>query len=198
MCVCLLMIRLPPKSTRTDTLFPYTTLFRSLCGPRHRRRDGRAAADHRIHDLQLRDAGDRPHHQLGGEDQLYVGRPDALPGRVPRPERRRVARRRAAQPEFRALVCQRAGLIVISPYDAADAKGLLKAAIRSPDLVVFLENELLYGRSFDVPDAEDFVLPIGKARIMREGGDVTIVSYSIGVALALEAADALEIGRAHV
>src|SRR3546814_352033 len=83
------------------------------------------------------------------------------------------------------------GLIVISPYDAADAKGLLKAAIRSPDPVVFLENELLYGRSFDVPDAEDFVLPIGKARIMREGGDVTIVSYSIGVALALEAADAL-------
>src|SRR3546814_5111678 len=65
--------------------------------------------DHRIHDRQLRDAGDRPHHQLGGEDQLYVGRPDALPGRVPRPERRRVARRRAAQPEFRALVCQRAG-----------------------------------------------------------------------------------------
>jgi len=83
------------------------------------------------------------------------------------------------------------GLIVISPYDAADAKGLLKAAIRSEDPVVFLENELLYGRSFDVPEVEDFVLPIGKARIMREGGDVTIVSYSIGVGLALEAADAL-------
>ncbi|PAL25198.1 pyruvate dehydrogenase complex E1 component subunit beta [Sphingopyxis sp. GW247-27LB] len=83
------------------------------------------------------------------------------------------------------------GLIVISPYDAADAKGLLKAAIRSEDPVVFLENELLYGRSFDVPEVEDFVLPIGKARIMREGTDVTIVSYSIGVGLALEAADAL-------
>ncbi|ALC11835.1 pyruvate dehydrogenase complex E1 component subunit beta [Sphingopyxis sp. 113P3] len=83
------------------------------------------------------------------------------------------------------------GLIVISPYDAADAKGLLKAAIRSEDPVVFLENELLYGRSFDVPEVEDFVLPIGKARIMREGSDVTIVSYSIGVGLALEAADAL-------
>ncbi|OWR01078.1 pyruvate dehydrogenase complex E1 component subunit beta [Sphingopyxis witflariensis] len=83
------------------------------------------------------------------------------------------------------------GLIVIAPYDAADAKGLMKAAIRSPDPVVFLENELLYGRSFDVPDVADFVLPIGKARIMREGGDVTIVSYSIGVGLALEAADAL-------
>ena len=83
------------------------------------------------------------------------------------------------------------GLIVIAPYDAADAKGLMKAAIRSPDPVVFLENELLYGRSFDVPDVADFVLPIGKARIMREGSDVTIVSYSIGVGLALEAADAL-------
>ena len=83
------------------------------------------------------------------------------------------------------------GLIVISPYDAADAKGLLKAAIRSEDPVVFLENELLYGRSFDVPDVADYVLPIGKARIMREGRDVTIVSYSIGVGLALEAAEAL-------
>ena len=83
------------------------------------------------------------------------------------------------------------GLIVISPYDAADAKGLLKAAIRSEDPVVFLENELLYGRSFELPDVEDYVLPIGKARIMRPGTDVTIVSYSIGVGLALEAADAL-------
>ena len=83
------------------------------------------------------------------------------------------------------------GLIVISPYDAADAKGLLKAAIRSEDPVVFLENELLYGRSFDIPDVADYVLPIGKARIIREGRDVTIVSYSIGVGLALEAADAL-------
>jgi pyruvate dehydrogenase E1 component beta subunit len=83
------------------------------------------------------------------------------------------------------------GLIVISPYDAADAKGLLKAAIRSEDPVVFLENELLYGRSFDVPDLDDHVLPIGKARIMRPGSDVTIVSYSIGVGLALEAADQL-------
>jgi len=83
------------------------------------------------------------------------------------------------------------GLIVIAPYDAADAKGLLKAAIQTPDPVVFLENELLYGRSFDVPEIEDYTLPIGKARIMREGSDVTIVSYSIGVGLALEAADNL-------
>ncbi|MCU0948155.1 MAG: pyruvate dehydrogenase complex E1 component subunit beta [Porphyrobacter sp.] len=83
------------------------------------------------------------------------------------------------------------GLIVIAPYDAADAKGLLKAAIRCEDPVVFLENELVYGRSFDVPDVDDYVLPIGKARVMREGRDVTIVSYSIGVGLALEAAAAL-------
>ncbi|WP_108790601.1 pyruvate dehydrogenase complex E1 component subunit beta [Erythrobacter sp. Alg231-14] len=83
------------------------------------------------------------------------------------------------------------GLIVIAPYDAADAKGLMKAAIRSEDPVVFLENELVYGRSFDVPDMDDYVLPIGKARIMREGADVTIVTYSIGVGLALEAAETL-------
>ncbi len=83
------------------------------------------------------------------------------------------------------------GLVVIAPYDASDAKGLLKAAIRSEDPVIFLENELLYGRSFELAQLDDHVLPIGKARIMREGSDVTIVSYSIGVGLALEAAEAL-------
>jgi len=83
------------------------------------------------------------------------------------------------------------GLVVIAPYDAADAKGLLKAAIRSEDPIVFLENELLYGRSFDVPKLDEFVLPIGKARIMRPGRDVTIVSYSIGVGVAIEAAEQL-------
>ncbi len=83
------------------------------------------------------------------------------------------------------------GLVVICPYDAADAKGLLKAAILSDDPVVFLENELLYGQSFGVPDVDDYVLPIGKARIMREGADVTIVSYSIGVGVSLQAAETL-------
>ena len=83
------------------------------------------------------------------------------------------------------------GLIVICPYDAADAKGLLKAAIRCEDPVVFLENELLYGRNFEVPNVDDYVLPIGKARVMREGRDLTIVSYSIGVGMALEAAEVL-------
>lgn len=83
------------------------------------------------------------------------------------------------------------GLVVIAPYDASDAKGLLKAAIRSEDPVVFLENELVYGRNFELPELDDHVLPIGKARIVREGKDVTIVSYSIGVGLALEAAEQL-------
>ncbi|HMC92259.1 MAG TPA: pyruvate dehydrogenase complex E1 component subunit beta, partial [Allosphingosinicella sp.] len=83
------------------------------------------------------------------------------------------------------------GLVVIAPYSAADAKGLLKAAIRSEDPVVFLENELLYGQSFDVPKLDDYVLPIGKARVVREGKDVTLVSYSIGVGVALDAANQL-------
>jgi pyruvate dehydrogenase E1 component beta subunit len=83
------------------------------------------------------------------------------------------------------------GLIVIAPYDAADAKGLLKAAIRCEDPVVFLENELLYGRTYDVPDGDDNLVPIGKARVVRDGTDVTIVSYSIGVGLAIEAAEKL-------
>ena len=83
------------------------------------------------------------------------------------------------------------GLIVIAPYDASDAKGLLKAAIRSDDPVVFLENELVYGQNFEVAQLDDHVLPIGKARIMREGADVTIVSYSIAVGVALEAAEEL-------
>jgi pyruvate dehydrogenase E1 component beta subunit len=83
------------------------------------------------------------------------------------------------------------GLIVIAPYSAADAKGLLKAAIRSEDPVIFLENELLYGQSFDVPKIDDYVLPIGKAKIVREGKDVTLVSYSIGVGVALDAANQL-------
>ncbi|HYD24255.1 MAG TPA: pyruvate dehydrogenase complex E1 component subunit beta [Croceibacterium sp.] len=83
------------------------------------------------------------------------------------------------------------GLIVIAPYDASDAKGLMKAAIRCEDPVVFLENELVYGRSFEVAQLDDHVLPIGKARIVREGSDVTIVSYSIAVGLALEAAETL-------
>jgi pyruvate dehydrogenase E1 component beta subunit len=83
------------------------------------------------------------------------------------------------------------GLIVIAPYSAADAKGLLKAAIQSEDPVVFLENELLYGQSFDVPKLDDYTLPIGKAAVVKNGKDVTLVSYSIGVGVSLEAAGRL-------
>jgi pyruvate dehydrogenase E1 component beta subunit len=83
------------------------------------------------------------------------------------------------------------GLKVIAPYFAADAKGLLKAAIRDPNPVIFLENEICYGKTFDVPKLDDFVLPIGKARVVREGTDVTLVSFSITMGLILQAADEL-------
>ncbi|MEM9128648.1 MAG: pyruvate dehydrogenase complex E1 component subunit beta [Pseudomonadota bacterium] len=83
------------------------------------------------------------------------------------------------------------GLKVIQPYTAADAKGLLKSAIRDPNPVVFLENEIVYGRSFEVPKLDDFTIPIGKARIAREGTDVTIVSFGIGMSYAMEAAEKL-------
>ncbi|RWD61153.1 MAG: pyruvate dehydrogenase complex E1 component subunit beta [Mesorhizobium sp.] len=79
------------------------------------------------------------------------------------------------------------GLKVVMPYTAADAKGLLKAAIRDPNPVIFLENEILYGHSFDVPKLDDFVLPIGKARIHKQGKDVTIVSFGIGMTYAIKA-----------
>ncbi len=93
--------------------------------------------------------------------------------------------------DFAAWYAQIPGLKVVMPYSAADAKGLLKSAIRDPNPVVFLENEILYGRSFDVPEIEDFTVPIGKAKIWREGDDVTIVSFGIGMQYALEAADRL-------
>ncbi len=83
------------------------------------------------------------------------------------------------------------GLKVAMPYSASDAKGLLKSAIRDNNPVIFLENEILYGRSFDVPDVEDFTVPFGKARVWRDGTDVTIVSFGIGMQYALEAADKL-------
>jgi pyruvate dehydrogenase E1 component beta subunit len=83
------------------------------------------------------------------------------------------------------------GLKVLAPYSGEDAKGLLKSAIRDPNPVIFLENEILYGQTFDVPDDKDFTVPIGKAKIEREGTDVTVVAFSIMVGLALEAAEAL-------
>ncbi|RIK94281.1 MAG: pyruvate dehydrogenase complex E1 component subunit beta [Proteobacteria bacterium] len=83
------------------------------------------------------------------------------------------------------------GLKVVAPYSAADAKGLLKAAIRDPNPVVFLENEILYGKTFDVPEGDDWIVPLGKSAVVREGSDVTLVAYSIAVGQCLEAADAL-------
>jgi pyruvate dehydrogenase E1 component beta subunit len=93
--------------------------------------------------------------------------------------------------DFAALYANIPGLKVCMPYSAADAKGLLKSAIRDPNPVIFLENEILYGRSFDVPEIEDHTVPIGKARIAREGSDVTIVSFGIGMTYSLQAAEAL-------
>ena len=92
---------------------------------------------------------------------------------------------------YAAWYAQVPGLKVVAPYFAADAKGLLKAAIRDPNPVIFLENEICYGRSFDVPKLDDFVVPIGKARVVREGTQVTLVSYSITMALIIQAADIL-------
>jgi len=93
--------------------------------------------------------------------------------------------------DYAAWYAQIPGLKVAMPYSAADAKGLLKTAIRDPNPVIFLENEILYGRTFEVPDLPDHTVPFGKARIWREGSDLTIVSFGIGMAHALEAADAL-------
>jgi len=93
--------------------------------------------------------------------------------------------------DYAAWYAQIPGLKVVQPYSAADAKGLLKTAIRDPNPVIFLENEILYGRSFEVPDMEDFTIPFGKAKIWREGTDVTLVSFGIGMSHTLEAADKL-------
>ncbi len=93
--------------------------------------------------------------------------------------------------DFATTYAQVPGLKVVQPYSAADAKGLLKSAIRDPNPVVFLENEILYGRSFDVPELDDHLVPIGKARTAREGTDVTIVSFGIGMTYSLQAAEEL-------
>ncbi|NOD95795.1 pyruvate dehydrogenase complex E1 component subunit beta [Ruegeria sp. HKCCD6228] len=93
--------------------------------------------------------------------------------------------------DYAAWYMQIPGLKVVMPYSAADAKGLLKSAIRDPNPVIFLENEILYGRTFDMPQVDDLTVPLGKARIWREGSDVTIVSFGIGMQYALEAADRL-------
>jgi pyruvate dehydrogenase E1 component beta subunit len=93
--------------------------------------------------------------------------------------------------DYAAWYAQIPGLKVVAPYSAADAKGLMKAAIRDPNPVIFLENEILYGKSFEVPKLDDWVVPIGKARVARSGHHVTIVSFGIGMTYALAAAEKL-------
>jgi pyruvate dehydrogenase E1 component beta subunit len=94
--------------------------------------------------------------------------------------------------DYTAWYSQIPGLKVVAPYTAADAKGLLKSAIRDPNPIIFLENEILYGQSFEVPQLDDFTVPIGKARIARPGKDVTIVTWSIGMTYVLKAVAELE------
>jgi pyruvate dehydrogenase E1 component beta subunit len=98
--------------------------------------------------------------------------------------------------DFTAWYSHIPGLKVVAPYSSADAKGLLKSAIRDPNPVIFLENELLYGKSSPVPKLDDFTVPIGKAKIARPGKDVTIVSWSMGMRYALEAAE--ELAKKHI
>src|SRR5436190_17066888 len=98
--------------------------------------------------------------------------------------------------DFTAWYSHIPGLKVIAPYSAADAKGLLKSAIRDPNPVIFLENEILYGQSFPVPKLDDYLVPIGKAKVVRPGNNVTIVSWSMGMSYALKAAD--ELAKKHI
>ena len=131
---------------------------------------GGPQADRRVHDLQFRHAGDGPDHQFGGQDALHVGRPDGAArscsaGRTGRPR----ASPRSTARTISAWYSHVPGLKVIAPYTAADAKGLLKAAIRDPNPVIFLENEILYGQSFPVPKLDDYLVPIGKAKVVRAG-----------------------------
>jgi pyruvate dehydrogenase E1 component beta subunit len=98
--------------------------------------------------------------------------------------------------DFTAWYSHIPGLKVVAPYSSADAKGLLKSAIRDPNPVIFLENELLYGKTSPVPKLDDFTVPIGKAKIARPGKDVTIVSWSMGMRYALEAAE--ELAKKHI
>ena len=127
-----------------------------------------------------------------GQDAVHVGRPDGVPDRVPRPQRRGVARRRrSTRSAMRAGMRMCPGLKVVSPWSSADAKGLLRSAIRDPNPVIVLENEILYGQTFECPIDEDFIVPIGKAKIERVGQHVTIVAFSIMVGVAMKAAEAL-------
>ncbi len=132
---------------------------------------------------QLINSAAKTHYMSGGQMQA------SIVFRGPNGAASRVAAQHSQ--DYASWYAQVPGLKVVAPYSAADAKGLLKAAIRDPNPVIVLENEILYGRSFDMPADDDVIVPIGKARIARPGTDVTIAGYSIMVGHALEAADIL-------
>jgi pyruvate dehydrogenase E1 component beta subunit len=132
---------------------------------------------------QIINSAAKTHYMSGGQMQCPIV------FRGPNGAAARVAAQHSQ--DYAAWYGQIPGLIVIAPYTAADAKGLLKSAIRNPNPVVFLENEILYGHSFEVPQLDDFTVPIGKARIARQGSDVTFVSFGIGMTYAHKAADEL-------
>ncbi len=139
----------------------------------------RPEADRRVHDVQLRHAGDRPDHQLGRQDALYGGRPDGVPDRLPRPERCGGARCGPAQPDYAAWYSQIPGLKVIQPYSAA-TQGLMKSAIRDPKRSSSSRTRSSTVTRSRCPDRR-LDRPIGKARVHRKGKDVTIVSFGIGM-----------------
>ena len=132
---------------------------------------------------QIINSAAKTHYMSGGQMQCPIV------FRGPNGAAARVAAQHSQ--DYAAWFGQIPGLIVIAPYTAADAKGLLKSAIRSANPVIFLENEILYGHSFEVPELDDFTLPIGKARIARPGNDVTLVSFGIGMTYAHKAAEEL-------
>ena len=132
---------------------------------------------------QLINSAAKTHYMSGGQMQV------SIVFRGPNGAASRVAAQHSQ--DYASWYAQVPGLKVVAPYTAADAKGLLKAAIRDPNPVIVLENEILYGRSFDMPADDDLVVPIGKARIARSGADVTIAAYSLMVGHALEAAEIL-------
>jgi pyruvate dehydrogenase E1 component beta subunit len=137
---------------------------------------------------QLINSAAKTHYMSGGQMQC------AIVFRGPNGPAARVAAQHSQ--DFSSWYSHIPGLIVIAPYSAADAKGLLKAAIRNPNPVVFLENEILYGQSFPVPKLDDFVVQIGKAKVVRPGNHVTIVAWSMGMSYALKAAD--ELAKKHI
>ena len=156
----------------------------------HRRGDGRPPPHRRVHDLQLQPRGDRPDRQQRRQHALHVGRPVRRADRVPG-QSSGMAGCLAATHSHRleAWYAHIPGLTVVMPATPADAKGMLKSAIRSDDPVIFIEHEVLYGDKGEVPDGPDHLVPIGKAEIKRAGSDVTLITYSRSLKATMAAAE---------